>query len=105
MKQFNNLTKVFLTALLVASTLFSFGQNLEKFQADNGKYGFKDSTGKVVVEAKYDDVYDFSKGLAKVFIGDWNNGKWGFINKEGKEIVPCKYNDVNNFSEGLARVQ
>ena len=59
------ITKLLLTAIMIASTLFSYGQNLEKF-FDNGEYGFKDSTGRVVVEAKYDWTYDFSEGLAKV---------------------------------------
>jgi hypothetical protein len=57
---------IILTALLTIVTLFSFGQNLTVFKADNGRCGFKDRDGKVHVEPKYDKVKDFSCGLAKV---------------------------------------
>jgi len=73
MRQFNHLTKAFLTVLLMAGTLLSYGQNLEKFEADNGKYGFKDSSGKIIITAKYDDVFDFSEGLACVFVGKYDS--------------------------------
>ena len=58
-----------------------------------------------VVPCKYDDVRNFSEGLAAVCVGDpYDGGKWGFIDKTGKEVIPCKYDDVRNFSEGLAAV-
>ena len=94
-------TKLFLTVLMIASTLFSYGQNLEKFKSDDGKYGFKNSTGKVVVEAKYDNAYDFHEGLALVEL----NGKWGFINTEGKEVIPLKYDWAMSFENGKAKVE
>ena len=36
---------------------------------------------------KYDDVWNFSEGLAVVKL----DGKWGMINEKGEEVVPCKY--------------
>jgi hypothetical protein len=93
--------KVILTAVLLISTLMSFSQNLSPFKRENGKFGFKDSTGNIVVEAKYDDAESFSEGLAAVSL----NNKWGFINKEGKEVIPLKYDMVNWFENGKARVK
>ena len=61
----------------------------------------KYKTGDVVIPFKYDYVWDFEEGLAKVKL----KGKWGFINKNGKEVIPIKYDDVHDFSEGLARVE
>ena len=55
----------------------------------------------IVTSKKYDAVWDFSEGLAKVELND----KYGFINKEGKEIVPCKYDSIDDFFEGRARVR
>ena len=46
-----NITKVFLTALMIASTLFSYGQNLEKFEATNGKQSDKE-----VIPVVYDNI-------------------------------------------------
>lgn len=66
-----------------------------------------------IVPPKYDEVRDFSDGLAavKVAAGEWSNGeapvtiyKWGFIDKTGRKVVPPKYSSVGNFSDGLAAV-
>ena len=76
-----------------------------------GKYGFINKTGKLVIPAEYDYAYEFynselaavNKGGVK---GGWNvqGGKWGFINKSGKMIIPLQYDYANAFSEGLACV-
>ena len=67
-----------------------------------------------VVPYKYDDVRDFSDGMAAVAVRvAEGHYKWGFIDKTGKEIVPCKYDNpytgdpyarLLSFSEGLAPV-
>ena len=58
-----------------------------------------------IVPCKYDEVRDFSEGLAAVCVGDYLTGKWGFIDKTGKEVVPCKYEvEVGDFDQGLATV-
>jgi len=74
-------------------------QGLVRFKK-GGKYGFKDQTGKIIVEAKYDDAYDFIEGAAQVTL----DNKSGLIDSTGKEIVALKYDFVNSFSEGLAQV-
>lgn len=58
----------------------------------NGKYGFVDKSGKVVVEYKYDRVTEFNEnGFAAVK----KDGKWGAINEQGEEIVEPKYELTN----------
>lgn len=74
---------------------------LTPFKSDNGKYGFKDETKKVIIEAKYSYAFDFTEDLAAVDF----NGKWGFIDNQGKEIIPLKYDDAYKFSDGLARIK
>ena len=64
----------------------------------NGKIGFIDSTGKVVIEPKYDNVTSFSEGLARVKIDE----KYGFIDSSGKIIIEPQFENVNSFSDGLA---
>jgi len=54
----------------------------------------------VVIPPQYDEVSDFSEGLAAIRIGE----KWGFIDKAGKEVVPPQYDGVWDFREGLAAV-
>ena len=66
----------------------------------NGKLGFIDKSGTLVIPCKYDVADSFSEGLAYVC----PNGKYGFINKSGTEVIPCKYDEAQSFSEGLACV-
>ncbi|MCL2816465.1 MAG: WG repeat-containing protein [Oscillospiraceae bacterium] len=53
----------------------------------NGKFGFADTTGKIVIPFEYDDAYCFAEGLAAVE----KNGKWGFINKLNEAVIPFIY--------------
>ena len=66
-----------------------------------GKWGFADSTGKVIVAFKYEEATDFKEGLAKVKL----NGKTGFINDCGKEVIPLIYDVCDVFNEELAAVK
>ena len=59
----------------------------------NGKWGFIDKNGNVIISFLYDEVKSMNNGVAKVKL----NGKWGFINSSGKEIVPCAYDEVTYF--------
>ena len=52
-------------------------------------------------ECKYDYVWDFCDGLARVF----KDKKYGFIDTTGREVVPCKYDDARDFREGMAYVE
>ena len=80
---------------------FSKGLAAVKF---NGKWGYIDTTGKVVIPLKYDSARDYSrglKGLAPVKL----NGKWGYIDTTGKEVIPLKYDSVMNFYTDLSPVK
>ena len=49
---------------------------------------------------KYDDVKEFSEGLALVSEDD----KCGFVDKEGNIAIPFVYDNAWSFSDGLACV-
>lgn len=54
----------------------------------DGKWGFEDKNGKIVVECKYDYVTELNKyGFASIK----QDGKWGAIDESGKVIVESKY--------------
>lgn len=91
-----------------------FGQELIPYE-ENGKFGYKDSIGNVIVQPKYDRVELFYQGVAPVNIGgnhyitEWGytsfkGGKWGIIDQTGKEITPIKYDYIGTFHEGHAIV-
>lgn len=97
-----------LVAMLVAGTTSAMGQVQEVESEDeewdpeerhdafvsvwkNDKMGCQDSLGRTVVGCKYDDVYSFYDGLARVNLG----GKFGYVDLRGKEVVRCKYDYVS----------
>lgn len=55
--------------------------------------------GKVVIELKYDMVFNFENGKAEIVL----NNKWGMINKF-MEVVYPEYDTIGTLSEGLVAV-
>ena len=70
---------------------------------ENGKFGFMDITGKVIIEPQYDNVGQFAEGLAYVR-SVWNEGV-GYIDKNGEVVLAPKYLAAGHFSEGIAPVK
>jgi len=66
----------------------------------DGKWGFINNRGQIVIDFIYDDVKPFSEGLAAVRL----DNKWGYIKKNGEFAIPPQYVDADSFSEGLAAV-
>lgn len=79
----------------------SFSEGLAAVQDENGKWGYIDQTGKVVIPFQYTLAWNFSEGLAGVYL----NGKWGFIDKTEKVVIPYQYDEARSFFEGLAMVR
>lgn len=73
------------TEILEDNTLF--------LSKKNGKYGYVDKKGNVVVDYIYDDATEQNEyGYAAVK----KSGLWGSIDKDGKVIIEPKYNLENN---------
>jgi len=58
------------------------------------KYGLKDKGGKEITAPKYDEIKDFSDGIAQIKL----NEKWGLIDSTGKELVYPKYDFIGELS-------
>ncbi len=75
---------------------------VRKLVVRNGKFGFTDETGRMVIPCQWIYAEPFSEGLALV----QNNDKlYGFIDKKGVKIIPCKWHRATSFHEGRARVR
>ena len=78
-----------------------------------GKYGYIDSAGKLLVEPKYDmldgarrggvaAVEDlFADGMMAVRIGHL----WGYVDRSQKPVIPPRFDDAERFQDGLAVVR
>lgn len=67
---------------------------------DNGRYGYIDRAGFVVIKPQFEEAYNFSEALARVGV----QHRYGFIDQTGKTVVKARFQDAQDFSEGLAMV-
>jgi hypothetical protein len=86
-----------------------FQEGLAAFTRD-GKYGFIDRTGKLVIPAQFnqqgDDIFGFTtssfhEGVAPVS----QHGEWGYIDRTGQWVIPPQFDQALPFVEGIAAVQ
>ena len=77
------------------------------YAKQNGKYGFINLKGEIIIPFKYDDIHDWSwvnnndywcryfseSGIAIVSVrsSDPSVYKYGLVTKDGKEIFPCRF--------------
>ena len=56
-------------------------------QNQDGRYGYIDKSGNVMIDFEFEDAEKFSCGLAPVLI----DGLWGFINEDGEVVIEPAY--------------
>jgi hypothetical protein len=66
----------------------------------NGKVGFINKAGQIIIDLEFDGASLFSEGIARVFYKD----KVGCIDTKGNLVIPIQYEDMREFSEGFAVV-
>lgn len=65
--------------------------------AKDGKWGFVDTTGKLVIPQEWDSVsYNWDDGLCVVR----RNEKYGAIDQQGQLVIPCRWEDLDTFMDG-----
>ncbi|WP_211204030.1 WG repeat-containing protein [Chloroherpeton thalassium] len=88
-----------------------FSENLARFVVD-GKVGFFNQQGKIVISAQFDFATPFLNGVAKVSQGcefiktgehtEVTGGKWGIIDTSGNFLLPIQF-DRNKINEQSLR--
>lgn len=66
----------------------------------DGKLGFVDLNGKLVVPFYFEEAYNFSEGLACVKY----NGMWGYIDTKGEVFMPFIFDHASPYQWGRAEV-
>jgi hypothetical protein len=80
----------------------------------DGKVGFANEQGKIVIKPLFDGANSFSEGFAAVNIGGRlatrgehsfiEGGHWGYIDKKGKYVLKPQFHDAGDFENGSAPV-
>jgi hypothetical protein len=81
-----------------------FSEGLAVVRSANGKFGYIDKSGKVVISPQFLYARPFSEGLAAVANDQF---AFGYIDSQGKVVIPLTLHSIfpGNYSEGLARVK
>lgn len=75
------------------------GENIASVKGD-GKWGYVDSRGEVLVPLEYDDLgVNEGNGFAAK-----KDGRWGFVDQTGRVLTPLLFNQVLRYSEDGALV-
>lgn len=82
---------------LITQDLKLVGKQLFHF-SENGKYGFMDENGALVINPIYEYAGQFNNGLAVVI----KDGVYGYINKDGNQLIDSKYEEAMDFDQGRA---
>lgn len=93
----NKKGEVFKTLSDVSTLKFCVDGMLVVKGKENGKWGFIDDKGTVIVPPKYDSCESFKYGYGRFK----QNGKWGIIDKTGKEVVEAKYENILSGENGI----
>jgi len=80
----------------------AFNEDLARVKL-NGKWGFVDKTGNLLIKCEYHNAWGFSEGLALVEL----NGNWFYIDKKGNVVLSDKVNTVGfkEFTNDLAKTE
>jgi hypothetical protein len=70
------------------------------------KWGFIDKTGNIVITPEFEEVADFSEGLAAVSykVPSIDTNTWGYIDSQGHVVIEPQFSTADPFAEGLALV-
>lgn len=68
-----------------------FKEGLAGFRLKEGKAGFIDKKGNVVIQPIYDSLGDFEYGYAIFGLGAANNMKFGLLDRAGNIVISAKY--------------
>jgi hypothetical protein len=66
----------------------------------DGKWGYIDSAGTIIIAPEFEEAESFSEGVAAVKA----EGSWGYIDKSGKFIIPPGFASAQPFYKGIGVV-
>ncbi len=78
----------------------NIGEGLLSFKREEeGKFGFIDENGNVIIPPKFSSAEDFSNGRAVVNMSDDYTNNYGLIDRKGNFVISPKYNEIQLLDE------
>ena len=78
----------------------NYGQGLLSFKkTEDGKFGFIDEEGRIVIEPRFTDAEPFIEGRAIVALSEGNEARYGLIDQKGHFVIKPNYNNLINLGE------
>jgi hypothetical protein len=68
-------------------------------KTEDGKFGFIDEEGRIVIEPRFTDAEPFIDGRAIVAVSEGNEARYGLINQKGHFVIKPNYNNLMNLGE------
>ncbi len=75
--------------------------NIHPISKSLTRYGYMDTTGRVLITTQFKDAQSFSDGFAAVEV----DGKWGYIDRNGQMMIQPQFLKARPFVDGRARVE
>ena len=91
----NGVTKFVLNT---AKYVSAFNEGMAIFVTEEGNCGFVDKTGRIAINAQFEQAMPFSGGFARI----WQKGDIGYIDKSGLHKINPQFKAAGNFSEDKA---
>lgn len=73
-------------------------------QSEDGKYGYMDTNGNVVIQPRYTAAQPFSKGRAIINVTENYGNGYGLIDGKGNNIIIPQYNDISLLGDNRVAV-
>lgn len=77
--------------------IWGYQEGLAKAQSSDGKFGYANTRGEIVIPMQYTSVLDFSLGLGQVQLGN----KLGVIRQDGVYLLQPEYDSLLHINAGL----
>src|SRR5689334_1522004 len=90
-----SLALIVILAVVVVVTVSAHSAELYPVKM-NGKYGFMDKSGNVVIQPQFEQASLFSEGFAPVRTGQ----RWGYVDRHGNMAIAPQFDMADPFSDG-----
>ena len=92
--------QILILSIIILTSFISYVHSLELYPiVINGKYGYINKYGNIVITPQYRLAYPFKEGYGRVMN---NSKKYGFIDETGQFKIKPVYIKAEDFSNGLA---